>query len=160
LVGRHRIFADLVEHPRILAICDAFLAPNYLLTASQAIRIHPGETPQAFHTDDLFYPMPRPRRTVSVSTIFAIDDFTGQNGAPQVVPRSHAWDDPELARAMQPIDFETRPPSEREPRPANAVPAVLEGRVMDVVMPSGSVIVFLGTLLHRGGENRSASPRL
>src|SRR6185369_8524791 len=45
LVGRARIFADLVEHPRILALCDAFLMPNYLLTASQAINIHPGETP-------------------------------------------------------------------------------------------------------------------
>ena len=27
-------------------------------------------------------------------------------------------------------------------------------------MPAGSVIVFLGTLLHRGGANRSAQPRL
>src|SRR5262249_14353778 len=144
----------------ILAICDAFLAPNYLLTASQAIRIHPGETPQAFHTDDLFYPLPRPRQALSVSTIFAIDDFTSENGATQVVPGSHEWDDSNLARAMQPIDFATRPPSERAPVPASALPAEIEGRVMDVVMPSGSVIVFLGTLLHRGGENRSASPRL
>src|ERR1051326_179524 len=41
LVAVAPIFADLVEHPRILAICDAFLEPNYLLTASQAIEIHP-----------------------------------------------------------------------------------------------------------------------
>ena len=27
-------------------------------------------------------------------------------------------------------------------------------------MPGGSVIVFLGTLVHRGGENRSTAPRL
>jgi ectoine hydroxylase-related dioxygenase (phytanoyl-CoA dioxygenase family) len=27
-------------------------------------------------------------------------------------------------------------------------------------MPAGSVVVFLGTLVHRGGENRSTRPRL
>ena len=46
LAGKGRIFEDLTEHPRILALCDALLMPNYLLTASQAICIHPGETPQ------------------------------------------------------------------------------------------------------------------
>src|SRR5215470_16953333 len=45
LVAVHPIFTDLVEDPRILAICDALLQPNYLLTASQAIHIRPGETP-------------------------------------------------------------------------------------------------------------------
>jgi hypothetical protein len=43
LVGLGRILQDLVEHPRILAICDALLEQNYLLTASQAINILPGE---------------------------------------------------------------------------------------------------------------------
>src|SRR3990172_6668116 len=41
LVGHGTIFEDLVEHPRILGICEAFLEQNYLLTASQAINIHP-----------------------------------------------------------------------------------------------------------------------
>ena len=27
-------------------------------------------------------------------------------------------------------------------------------------MPAGSVVVFMGTLWHRGGANRSAAPRL
>src|SRR5207249_568200 len=40
------VFADLVEHPRILSLCDALLSPNYLLTAAQAINIHPGENAQ------------------------------------------------------------------------------------------------------------------
>src|SRR5262249_50729779 len=43
LVGVAPIFADLIEHPHVLGICDAFLEPNYLLTASQAIDILPGE---------------------------------------------------------------------------------------------------------------------
>jgi ectoine hydroxylase-related dioxygenase (phytanoyl-CoA dioxygenase family) len=160
LVGLHRIFQDLVEHPRILAICDALLASNYLLTASQAINILPDETPQAFHTDDLFYLLPRPRRAVSVSTIWAVDPFTGENGATQVVPGSHRWTDRQIAKLLHPIDFATVAPADRTPRPAPPLPESLQGKVEDVLMEAGSVIVFLGTLVHRGGENRSRGPRL
>ena len=57
LVARHRIFQDIVEDARVMALCDIFFQPNYLLTASQAIVISPGETPQPWHTDDYFYPV-------------------------------------------------------------------------------------------------------
>ncbi len=159
LVGVAPIFAALVEHPRILAICDAFLEPNYLLTASQAIEIHPGETPQPLHTDDTFYRIPRPRQAVSVSTIYAVDDFTVENGATQIVPGSHTWPDEAIERLLAAADFATAPPDARQPR----VPALPEGfadRLVDATMPAGSAIVFLGTLVHRGGANRSDRPRL
>ena len=52
LVARDRVFQDIVEDARIMALCDALLQPNYLHTASQAIVIGPGETPQPWHTDD------------------------------------------------------------------------------------------------------------
>src|ERR1700761_1599679 len=61
LAARAPIFSAIALDPRMLALCDAFLPPGYLLTGSQSIRIHPGETPQPFHTDDSFYPLPRPR---------------------------------------------------------------------------------------------------
>ncbi|HJQ82820.1 MAG TPA: phytanoyl-CoA dioxygenase family protein [Candidatus Binatia bacterium] len=160
LVGLHRAFQDLVEHPRILGVCDALLEQNYLLTASQAINILPGETPQSFHTDDLFYRIPRPRRAVSVSTIWAVDAFTAENGATQIVPDSHRWSDAEIARLLEPIDFATVDTTARTPRPAPPLPDGLGGRVADVTMDAGSVIVFLGTLVHRGGENRSRTARL
>ncbi len=160
LVGVAPIFADLVEHPRVLAICDAFLEPNYLLTASQAIDILPGETPQAFHTDDLFYSIARPRDAVSVSTIVAVDPFTPENGATQIVPGSHRWADDAVEGLLDRIDFETVPEPARVPGPAAALPGELRGRVQEVVMPAGAAIVFLGTLVHRGGENRSDRPRL
>ena len=160
LVGVADVFADLVEHPRILAICDALLEPNYLLTASQAIRIHPGETPQALHTDDLFYRIPRPRRAVSVSTIWAVDAFTSENGATQIVPGSHRWPDAEVEQLISGIDFATAPVDARQPRPAASLPVPLARDLRDVTMAPGSVIVFLGTLVHRGGANRSTRPRL
>jgi ectoine hydroxylase-related dioxygenase (phytanoyl-CoA dioxygenase family) len=160
LVGLHKIFQDLVEHPRILAICDALLAPNYLLTACQAINILPGETPQGFHSDDLFYLLPRPRKAISVSTIWAVDPFSAENGATQVVPGSHRWTDDAVERTLAPIDFTTVEAEERTPTPEPPLPEALRGKVQDVTMGPGSVIVFLGTLIHRGGENRSRAPRL
>ncbi|HJW69992.1 MAG TPA: phytanoyl-CoA dioxygenase family protein [Candidatus Binatia bacterium] len=160
LVAVAPVFTALVEHPRVLALCDAFLERNYLLTASQAIRILPGETPQPFHTDDSFYRIARPRDAVSLSFIFAVDPFTVENGATQVVPGSHRWEDAAVERLLADIDFATVPDAQRIPRPTGARPAWLRGELLDVVMPAGAGIAFLGTLVHRGGENRSDRPRL
>ena len=153
------MFERVTEHPRILAILDALLQPSYLLSASQAINILPGETPQAVHTDDLFYRIPRPRRAVSVATIWAVDDFTTENGATQIIPGSHRWADAEIESFLYTIDFQTRDPEQRVPRPDRA-PEELRQKLVDAVMPAGSVIVFLGTLVHRGGANRSNRARL
>jgi len=160
LVSLDPIFAALVAHPRILGICDVFLESNYLLTASQAINIHPGETPQPMHTDDLFYRIPRPRAAVSVSTIWAIDPFTLENGATQIVPGSHAWPDAAIEDLLYAIDFTTTPEGQRQPRPAGPLPPAVASQLRDATMPAGAVIVFLGTLLHRGGANRSDRSRL
>lgn len=160
LVGKGEAFARMVEHPRVLALCDALLQPNYLLTASQAIRIHPGETPQPWHADDLFYRVARPRSAISVSTIWAIDPFTADNGATQIVPGSHRWTDDAVNELLAAVPPEFVPGEGRTPKPARPLPPALEGKVVDAVMPAGSVIVFLGTLIHRGGENRSAGSRI
>ena len=61
LVARGPVFERLTEEPRLLALLDRFLQPGYLLTASQAICIYPGEQAQGVHTDDSFYRQPRPR---------------------------------------------------------------------------------------------------
>jgi ectoine hydroxylase-related dioxygenase (phytanoyl-CoA dioxygenase family) len=159
LVGLHPLFANLVLHQRILAICDRLLESNYLLTASQAINIHPGETAQALHSDDVFYRIPRPRPAVGVSTIFALDDFTAANGATQIIPGSHRWDDAALEAFFAGIDFRTRDAAQRVPEDA-PLPDEVTRQLHDVAMPAGSVIVFLGTLLHRGGANRTSQPRL
>lgn len=146
LVGRGRVFERLVEHPAILAIADALLMPNYLLTASQAIAIAPGETPQPAHTDDSFYPIPRPRPAISVSTIWAIDDFTEQNGATEVIAQSHRWNDDELVNMYVGDDSVT-------------LAAQYRPHLRQLVMPAGSCAVFAGTLVHRGGQNRSSDVR-
>lgn len=164
LVGKGKPFADLVEHPLVLEVCDAFLQPNYLLTASQAIRIHPGEAPQGFHTDDAFFPIPRPRPPLSVATIWAIDDFTAENGATRVIPKSHLWGDEKPEGVVTPDDFMSvrryglgAAEGELERFAASEKP--VEARSIPAVMPAGSVILFVGTLWHGGGPNTSSAPR-
>ena len=60
LVGRPGV-RGRADDARVLALFDRPLAPGFLLTASQAIGIRPGESPQPFHFDDSFYTIPRPR---------------------------------------------------------------------------------------------------
>jgi len=122
----------IVDHPRVLALLDRMFLPNYLLSMLQVINILPGEQAQMLHTDDGFYPLPRPRAALGAATIWAIDDFTADNGATDVVPGSDRWGD-QLPGA-----------AERKP----------------VVMSAGSCVFFPGTLWHGGGANRTPNPRL
>jgi ectoine hydroxylase-related dioxygenase (phytanoyl-CoA dioxygenase family) len=135
LLAKAPSIAQLVEHPAVLRVVDALLPPHYLLSAALAINVHPGETPQSFHIDDAAggSAVKRPRPMQGVSAIWALDAFTASNGATEVVPGSHLWGD-------------DRVPAERE--------------AVKVLMNSGSVLLFAGNLLHRGGANRSTSIRL
>ena len=132
VLSKTRACDRLADHPRVLALLDRLLLPNYLLSMLQVINIQSGEAAQMLHTDDAFYPLPRPRRALGCATIWAIDDFTADNGATDIVAGSHLWG------AQRPD------PAAREP----------------VVMPAGSCVFFLGTLWHGGGANRSSDPRL
>lgn len=149
LVARDPVFQDIVADDRVLALCDAFLEPNYLLTGSLAICIHPGETPQPWHVDDAFYSLPRPRPMVSLSTIVAVDAFTADNGGTEVIPGSHLWSEAEAGGDYRSGNREDDPEFARR----------MAGRGIAIEMPAGSCIVFAGNLLHRGGANRSAAPR-
>jgi ectoine hydroxylase-related dioxygenase (phytanoyl-CoA dioxygenase family) len=149
LVARHKVFQDIVEDTRVMALCDAVLQPNYLLTATQAIVISPGESPQPWHTDDNFYPIPRPRPMISLSTIVAVDDFTEANGGTEIIPGSHRWSDEKIAGDYLTGDTETDPDFDKR----------LKGLAVPMTMPAGSALVFAGTLLHRGGANQSEGTR-
>lgn len=134
LLAKAPAVADLVIHPEVLAVLDEVLGPSYLLSANIAINVHSGETAQMLHADDGFCALPRPRRAVGVSAIWAIDDFTDTNGATQIVPGSHLLGD--------------------------EVVAPDEASIRTIEMSAGSVVVFFGTTLHRGGANLSDGTRL
>ncbi|MEV0759120.1 phytanoyl-CoA dioxygenase family protein [Nocardia sp. NPDC050435] len=133
VLNKTRSCDRIVDHPRVLALLDRLFLPNYLLSMLQVINILPGENAQMLHTDDGFYPVPRPRAALGAATIWAIDDFTADNGATDVVVGSQHWDN------RLPIPGTVRTP---------------------IVMPAGSCVFFLGTLWHGGGANRSPRPRL
>jgi ectoine hydroxylase-related dioxygenase (phytanoyl-CoA dioxygenase family) len=158
LVARAKVFWRIAIDPRVLALCDRYLEPGYLLTASQAIQIGPGETPQPFHADDLFYSIPRPRPMVSLSTIVAVDAFTKENGGTEVIPGSHLWPDARVA----PLVDHARVGGAVTPEGAARVAledAVARAEARAVEMPAGACVVFAGTLVHRGGANRSGGLR-
>jgi ectoine hydroxylase-related dioxygenase (phytanoyl-CoA dioxygenase family) len=144
LVGRGRVFEDIASDPRLMAVLAAFLKPNFLLSASHAICIYPGENAQGMHVDDGFYHSPRPRPPIGISVIGAIDPFTAENGGTVMIPGSHRWGDKELFTFRIGRTASTPPPPE-------AVP---------LEMPAGAIAVFPGTLVHGAGANRSRAPRL
>jgi ectoine hydroxylase-related dioxygenase (phytanoyl-CoA dioxygenase family) len=146
LVGRGRVFERTAEHPAVLELMDTLLQSGYLLTASQAICILPGETPQPLHYDDPFYNLSRPRAAVSVSTIWALDDFSAIGGGTEVIKGSHLWDDEQVATIY-------------DIGPNVSVDEALESQLEPVEMSAGSLVVFSGTLLHRGGANSSSVKR-
>lgn len=134
LLAKDPVFARIAEHPLVLEVLDQLLLPTYLLSANLAINVHPGETPQAFHRDNDGGPFADRSKIHGVSTIWAFDEFTAGNGATEVIPGSHVWDD------------------ER--------PTANDSRAVPVTMPAGSVLIFTGSVFHRGGANRSGGTRL
>ncbi len=149
LVARARVMWDIVLDARILSLCERFLLPNFLLTASQAIRINPGESPQPFHSDDSFHHIPHPRPMISLSTIVAVDAFTVRNGATNVIPGSQVWSEAQREHLY----------SFTEGSGGAEADARLETKAISVVMPAGACMVFSGTLVHRGGRNLGDAPR-
>jgi ectoine hydroxylase-related dioxygenase (phytanoyl-CoA dioxygenase family) len=152
LVARGRVFWKIVLDARVTAICGRFLMRGHLLTTSQAIQINPNETPQPFHTDDSFYHLPRPRPMVSLSTIVAVDAFTAENGGTEVIPGSHRWSDEQLAGTFAATGMLGRETSGKD--------AEIERLARPIELPAGGAVVFAGTLLHRGGRNRTDRVRL
>jgi ectoine hydroxylase-related dioxygenase (phytanoyl-CoA dioxygenase family) len=137
LLARSRDFGRLAAHPTVLGTLDRVLgdhATTYQLHLTQVIDIGPGAPAQIVHRDQWafdFFPFPAGFE-VECHTMWAMTDFTEENGATRVIPGSHRFED-----KLRPTVEET-------------VPAE---------MPKGSVLFYLGSLYHGGGANRSASAR-
>jgi len=132
LFAKVRGFDDLATHPLLEGVLDAVLGPHQL-SGPVGIDIGPGETPQGLHRDDVVYPIPWPHQQVVLNTMWALDDFTVDNGATVIVAGSHRT-----------------APSDK-PDDAEAVVAT---------MPAGSVMFYVGTVWHGGGGNHTSERRL
>ena len=135
ILALSRASAELIAHQRVMEIADALLKPNcvnYRIGSCTAIEILPGEADQVLHRDDSFYPIRIPQVEFQISALWALDDFTEENGATRVVPGSHLQ-----------ADFAADDNSD----------------IVQAVMPRGSVLYYLGSTHHGGGANRSNTSR-
>ena len=141
LVARCKSVRPIVMHPLIRSTAEAFLAPyceRIQLNNTQLITLMPGQLAQPLHRDRLcwgggaggYLPMPIEPQ---FNTIWAITDFTKENGATMVIPGSQAW------------DFDRK--------------GTLEETVQ-AEMKRGSVLLYSGSVLHGGGPNHSGSRRV
>ena len=90
LLGKDpEVFGAMAMHPLALAFAERELGTSCLLSAMLAINLHPGETVQDWHYDDSHLEVPLPRAPFGVSTFWAIDAMTEENGATEVIPGSH-----------------------------------------------------------------------
>ena len=78
LPAKTRALDGLLTHPVVLGYLDELLG-HYLLSTAVAVEIHPGETAQTPHTDGSAWPVED--REVVVNAIWALNDFTVDNGA-------------------------------------------------------------------------------
>lgn len=129
-----KLYERIPVHENILPIVERVLDPGCLVSSLSSIAICGEEKPQPLHADDQLIPIPRPHVPLVCNTMWALTDFTADNGATRIVPGSHAW-------AELPDYFGTY-----DSKPAE--------------MPKGSVMVYNGSMWHGGGANRTGARRI
>ena len=130
--GKTRVLDTLATHPLVLSALEHVLGPHFQLSGPTAIEIGPGEVEQMWHRDDDIYPIARPHQQIVTNVMWAFDDFTVENGATRLYSGSHTSVD-------QPPD---------------------DSPLAYAVMPAGSVMIYVGSIWHGGGANRTDTARL
>lgn len=145
LFAHTRHCAQVVTDPLFLPVAEHFLKHRHevwvgdvrhtfqsevRIGVTQAIQIGPGEGAQPLHRDDnaFMWRHPTHGREGRLQIMLALSEFTAQNGATLTIPGSHLWDE------------QTRPDA------ALAIPAEMD---------AGSALLWLGSLFHAGGANRT-----
>lgn len=128
LIARGPLFRDVVVDETLLSVVEAILGEGFLLSGTTSMHIGPGETDQLLHPDDGMVSLPRPHPATMVTTLWALSEFTAENGATRLIPGSHA--DPAIM-----------------PSPES------QGRTIQAEMPRGSVVILNASTFHGGGAN-------
>jgi ectoine hydroxylase-related dioxygenase (phytanoyl-CoA dioxygenase family) len=134
LLAHGEIFQKIPIHPNVLPVVEGVLDKGLLVSSLSSIAIGPGERAQPIHSDDQLIPLPKPHPPIICNTMWAITDFTEENGATRLVPGTHL------------ADQSPNPLSNYDSIPAE--------------MPRGSVLVWVGSLWHGGGANKTNSKRI
>ena len=146
--------AELVEHPKVLGVVNAILLKNclnYRIGSLTGIEILPGETDQPLHTDDGIYPIKIPNMELQMSVMWALNDFTKENGATRVVRGSHLGH----INKKGSVEYIKRKKNDY-PNPDYEKHA---DKTVQAIMPKGSILFYLGSTLHGGGANKPNTSR-
>ena len=136
LVARSAKAREMLLNATVVSAAGAFLAPyckRIQVHLTQIIRLKPGQGKQMIHRDRWAWGQYLKNVEPQFNTIWAITDFTAENGATQVVPGSTDWPDDRKATAAE---------------------------ICQAEMSAGSVVLYTGSVFHGGGENRSNSDRI
>jgi ectoine hydroxylase-related dioxygenase (phytanoyl-CoA dioxygenase family) len=125
-------FTRIPIHPSVLPIVEGVLDEGCLISSLSSIAIDPGEIAQPIHADDQLIPLDKPHRPIVCNSMWALTDFTEENGATRLVPASHRRPNPDYGGAYDTIA---------------------------AVMPKGSALIWDGALWHGGGANRTGVRR-
>ncbi|MDV7888911.1 phytanoyl-CoA dioxygenase family protein [Pseudomonas aeruginosa] len=136
MIARSPTSRDLVMNPLVLGTAKLHLAKasTFQLHLTQVITVHPCSPAQILHRDELawdFFPFPSDYE-VQCNLLWAMTDYTEENGATRVVPGSHQAGNKEKYA------------------PDAGIPAV---------MKRGSALFYTGKIYHGAGENRSDAAR-
>ena len=143
VLGLSRSSAELLTNSLALEVADAVLkrhCDNYQVGSMTAIEIHPGEIPQILHRDGDFYPIAIPGVEFQLQAMWALSDFTEENGATRIVT------DRDVLKGVKNANTE-------------AFENIDESTVSQAVMPKGSVLFWLQSTIHGGGTNTASTPR-
>lgn len=136
LLSKAPVVQKLALHPVVVSLAERLLAPacdSIQLNLTQAIAIHPGERAQIPHRDEEMWPQEAGDQIWSLNVMWAVSDFTAENGATRLWPASH------------------RERLGRTPEKGGAIVAE---------MKSGSALIYLGGITHGGGANNSDYDRI
>ena len=134
LLARSEAWWQVPVHPGVLPVVERVLDPGCLVSSLSSINIGPGETAQPIHADDQLIPLPKPHPPTVCNTMWALTDFTEENGATRVITGTHLRDSSPDYGSPYESDF--------------------------AGMERGSVLVWHGSLWHGGGANRTRDHRV
>jgi len=135
LVDKGAIFAEVVSMPKILECVEHVIGPSYKLSSLNARSTNPNsEESQPWHADSAA--IADERGYWVCNSIWMLDDFTAENGATRMIPRSHTW-----RRLPEPGDTISRPDEEL------------------VTGTAGTVVIMNTHMWHGGTANRTGRCR-
>jgi ectoine hydroxylase-related dioxygenase (phytanoyl-CoA dioxygenase family) len=134
LLVHGKLWERVAVHENVLPIVEGVLDAGCLVSSLSSIAIGPDEKPQPIHADDQLIPLPKPHPPLVCNTMWALTEFTEENGATRIIPGTHKSDhSPIYGRRYESIA---------------------------TVMKKGSVMIYDGAMWHGGGANLTNARRV